>query len=417
MRNQRGMMRHRFSKLTKMSLAAIAVSLIAGCAATHRHDYSQDEDMDRPLAKAPQASFPSSPKQQREKQLEAAKAAEAANDPSHLPLQSLNTFRSFSAGRPLRIHALNVGAGACIVLECPGSNDVMLYDCGSLKRSSTDLTKQQVRDYVLGVVKQTEPIVMMSHAHADHVNLIPYVLKDTKARSIWIGGLQTDYGSDADETGVKADLNAWIQGQVSNGVPLKHEFEPAFNNGGEPVDELTCGDAQTYILTVNAEPVAGANDNRRMHANNLMVLVKYGDFKAILTGDAVGEAEAAALGSFGALVGNTTLLFASHHGAQSYGSNSDIWASAVRPKIVLYSADTHPTYGHPKGAIVDKFRSLGSLKKTKPHLIWKDPKKDSDPKIETRLAEYVTVLSGTLVIESDGTRKVSVTCSLEADCW
>src|SRR5207249_10613421 len=68
-----------------------------------------DDDMDEPLAKAPNAKFRSPFQEQQAQEAAARRAAEEANDPSRLPAQSINSpFRAFAAGSPLRVHALNV---------------------------------------------------------------------------------------------------------------------------------------------------------------------------------------------------------------------------------------------------------------------------------------------------------------------
>jgi beta-lactamase superfamily II metal-dependent hydrolase len=374
--------------------------------------------MDKPLSEVPEARFPSPERQQQDKEDAARRAAAEAHDPSHLPTHTINaSFRAFAAGEKIRVHALDVGAGSCILVECPASNEVLMYDCGSLKRTPQDKTRAQARQYVEDIVGNAEPIVVMSHSHIDHTNLIPHVLESIKPRSIWIGGRETDYGSGTDDEGVVADLHDWIQRQTEDGVILHHGFTTGFDNGGEAVHEMQCGDAETFILSVNNEPAVSGDDNRRKHANNLLLLVRYGEFKAVFTGDAVGEAEGAALESYGALIGDSTLLFASHHGARSNDSNSIPWVNAVRPSIVVYSADTRPDYGHPKGEIVDRYRSGGTLKATKNHLIWKDPVASDSEKETTTLAEYVTELNGTVIVESDGASEVTVSCSRASDCW
>ena len=53
----------------------------------------------------------------------------------------------------LRIHYMNVGAGTCTVVECPGSNaPPMIIDCGSIGSSSQDMTKKQAGKYIAKVL-------------------------------------------------------------------------------------------------------------------------------------------------------------------------------------------------------------------------------------------------------------------------
>ena len=118
-----------------------------------------------------------------------------------------------------------------------------------------------------------------------------------------------------------------------------------------------------------------------------------------------------------ALIRDTTLLFVSHHGARSNDSNSDEWASGVRPAIVVYSADTKPDYGHPKGEVVKRYRDPGSLENGGRILSRSIRQSNSSAKETSKRAEYVTELNGTVIVESDGISKVGVTCSRSPNCW
>jgi len=53
----------------------------------------------------------------------------------------------------LRVHFLNVGAGSCAVVKCPGSNaHVMIVDCGSTGATANDMNGQQTRTYIQNIL-------------------------------------------------------------------------------------------------------------------------------------------------------------------------------------------------------------------------------------------------------------------------
>lgn len=399
----------RFSTVGRQAFVTGVSAFLVACSGGGLHD-----DMDAPLTKVPAQNLPSAVTTTVPQPIVVNGMDGPAFPNSVLRQQSLNIRKAPVGADGLRVHALNIGAGTCVLVECPGSDDILMYDCGSMKATESDLDRDEAKAYVDRIVGSTEPIVVMSHAHIDHVNLIPYVLGTRRAKSVWFGGRDTDYGK-ADSP--SADLGEWLNRQKDAGVPIFHRFDKRFNNSGQPMEALACGNAESYILTANAPAPRGASDNLRMHANSLILLIRYGEFKVVLTGDAVGIAEDAALDSYRALLSDTTVLFASHHGSKSERSNSAEWVATTRPSIVIYSADTIKRYGHPKGVVVERYREVGSLSRAQPHAIWFDPEDEDSPQESTDLAEYVTELNGAIVITSDGSSELRVQCSKDTTCW
>src|SRR5262245_31204218 len=53
----------------------------------------------------------------------------------------------------IRAHHLNIGAGSCVVVECPGPDaPVLIADCGSTGGTDADMKKEDVVTYVGGVL-------------------------------------------------------------------------------------------------------------------------------------------------------------------------------------------------------------------------------------------------------------------------
>jgi len=100
----------------------------------------------------------------------------------------------------LRIHFLNVGAGTCTLLECPGPGDPppMIVDCGSLAPTQTDMDADAARDYIQEILSShnSAPNLVLSHADRDHYGWISLVLQGTQVQHIWQGGEPADYTSD-----------------------------------------------------------------------------------------------------------------------------------------------------------------------------------------------------------------------------
>lgn len=295
---------------------------------------------------------------------------------------------------PFRVHALNIGAGTCALLECPNSDDVVVYDCGQMAPSDTDLTADQIRDYYNAVAGDDNPTVVLSHPDRDHVNRISPMLGDHTAESVWFGGELGDY---------RDTIAEWLEAQDANGVPIYFGWEPGYSGNGAPIPELQCGDATAYLLTVNTE--------RGTNPASLMLLYEYGDFSVVLSGDAEGPGEEMALANHRARLAGTTVVFASHHGARTHDSNHAAWVSALDPLVVIYSSGT--SHGHPTGDVVERYAPL--LVEAETHDMWDDPFKSGEDRYETIRSEYVTELNGTIVVETDG-EFFSVACSFDETC-
>ena len=84
-----------------------------------------------------------------------------------------------------------------------------------------------------------------------------------------------------------------------------------------------------------------------------MLLLEYGDFKALFTGDAEMEIEKD-LVSKG--LPKVDLLKVGHHG--SYSSTTKEFLAATRPKIALMSLAKDNEYGFPHQIVLDNLKNI-----------------------------------------------------------
>jgi competence protein ComEC len=218
----------------------------------------------------------------------------------------------------------------------------MIVDCGSLGRTDDDLTEAETATYVQDILSNSSvrPNVVISHADRDHYKYVASVLANTQAENVWQGGDPDDYTSDG--------FPAWIQGQENGGATLHNGKPPHWHNDGEPLGTtLSCGTANTYALTVNT----GNSKN----AQSLVLMIEHGEFTVVFTGDAEGITEARAVTNFANNL-KADVLSASHHGANTEGSNGSGWVTATSPDVVVFSAGEK--FGHPRCAAVDRFNTV-----------------------------------------------------------
>lgn len=301
----------------------------------------------------------------------------------------------------MRTHFLAVGAGLCTITECPGTGtpNPILYDCGSSGGSVADLDETQAAAYVDAILKangNAAPIVVVSHSDTDHNNWVPTVMTGRLAESIWLGGNVSSYPS---------AFRTWLNGQRTAGVPINDGWPAGWHNDGLPVDGLACGTGETNVLTVNA----GSNANDR----SLVLELNNENYVLTLTGDATGETQNSAIANWRNLGGvRSTVLLGSHHGADTNGSNSEAWADATSPNVVVYSAGLK--FFHPRCAATAVYEEW--LLAADSHAFqcglsggWSDTTTTTD-------AQYVTEDTGTVVVTGDEGSDFSVTCSRSSTC-
>ena len=301
----------------------------------------------------------------------------------------------------LRVHFYNVGAGTCTLVECPGPNArPIIVDCGKLDNGQGmyAISDEALRERIHDTLGARSPDVVLSHSDTDHVSLIPGVLDDARVGAVWQGDNPGDYPE---------PVRNWVSSQQAEGAAFHGLFAKDWHNDGQPIaNGLDCGTASSYVLTVNS-----GRDERDDNADSLVLMVEYGSFRAIFTGDATGATERAAIANFDGDL-RAAVLSASHHGASSKGSNSADWAHATQPAVVIYSAGT--LHGHPRCAARDRLR--GSLAKAPEHNGICRKSSEVDDTFTTEHAEYMTRVNGAITVTTNGESPLRLDCEIGPGC-
>ena len=119
---------------------------------------------------------------------------------------------------------------------------------------------------------------------------------------------------------------------------------------GRRGDEFVLDGVRLRVLHPDADAVAAADANEA----SVVLLVSWGDFQALLTGDAGVEVERALLGS----VPDLDVLKVGHHGSTT--STDSLFLAATTPEIALVSAGRRNRYGHPAPAVLARLESAGA---------------------------------------------------------
>jgi len=303
----------------------------------------------------------------------------------------------------IRVTFVNIGAGLCTVIECPGNPALtapILYDCGSSGPGDTGLNHNGAVLFVQTILNRygVRPRVVVSHPDGDHYNYITDIMAGGNASSIWLGARAADYS---------LIFQQWLQAQQQAGVAV-NVFNQGASNNGQALAGLACGagllqNSGTWLLTVNA----GDDPN----AKSLVLRIAYGQFQATLTGDATAETLASLMYNYRADVANgaiaTTLLGAPHHGSVTEGSNSFVWPQVFQPRIVVYSAGER--YFHPRCQAIDVYDAGGSLRNAQNHPLQCGDEGAYWQRFRAN-AQYLTESNGSIWIDADGHGVVQVTC-------
>ena len=236
----------------------------------------------------------------------------------------------------LSITFLDVGQGDGIFLQA--GNRTMLVDCGSSQE------KEIGEDCLVPFLKSKGitrlDAVVVSHGDQDHVSGIRYLLENPNT-GIEIGCLvMPDIGGE-DEVLTEFEH-----------LPMKRKIPVSYKKAGDRMDGVLGEDVRLKCLH------PGENDGGEADRNedSLVVLVEYGAFRLLLTGDVGvdGEKEILARES----ISPVTVLKAGHHGSDS--STSEEFLRELDPDYVVFSYGRGNRYGHPAEAVVERCQTSGA---------------------------------------------------------
>lgn len=231
----------------------------------------------------------------------------------------------------LELHVIDVGQGDAIALRSPAGR-WLLVDAG-VAREGFDAGARRVVPY-LGTrgVRRLEALVL-THPDADHIGGASAVVRALRPR--WVG----DPGLSAGKAGYVEVLQAAA------------ETGAAWLRLGDGM-ELELDGAVVEFL----HPPAGTGLETEANEASVVMRVRYGEFSALLTGDASSAVEEELVRRWGAAL-DADVLKAGHHG--SITSTSPALLGATRATVALISAGRGNRYGHPHPAVLARLDSAG----------------------------------------------------------
>ena len=238
----------------------------------------------------------------------------------------------------LRISVLDVGQADAILLQ-DGKRNIMVDVGNDVKDKVGDSGGRQALIKALDKAGVNRiKTVFVTHHHRDHMGNIMYV------RGKY--GVSNIYDSGYVNNGYKASvaLNSDLRAGRYNGQALKAG------------DKITI-DKNYYIEVLAPGDFLSKKDLKNMNNTSLVLMLHYGSFKMLLTGDAEAPVEDALQQKYGTEL-QADVLKVGHHGSKT----SSYWpfVSKVKPKYALISCGDFSIYKHPNKNVVGSLTHLGA---------------------------------------------------------
>mgnify|MGYP004514247203 FL=1 len=238
----------------------------------------------------------------------------------------------------LRISVLDVGQADAILLQ-DGKRNIMIDVGNDAKDKVGDSGGRQALIKALDKAGVNRiKTIFVTHHHRDHMGNIMYV------RGKY--GVSNIYDSGYVNSGYKASvaLDRDLRAGRYNGQALKAG------------DKITI-DKNYYIEVLAPGDFLSKKDLKNLNNTSLVLMLHYGSFKMLLTGDAEAPVEDALQQKYGTAL-QADVLKVGHHGSKT----SSYWPfiSKVKPKYALISCGDFSIYKHPNKNVVGSLTHLGA---------------------------------------------------------
>jgi competence protein ComEC len=242
--------------------------------------------------------------------------------------------------RVLEVTALDVGQGDSLLVAFPDRR-VMVIDGGGIPsfggrapRTQLDIGEDVVAPYLWSRSVRRVDVLVMSHAHDDHIGGLPALLDAFHPRELW--------------TGAAPDSPKWLalrDRARAHGVRVVPLTGPhRFTFGGVQVDVLAPPD------DYQVSPLARNDDS-------LVLRAAFGRHAFLLTGDVERQMEYRMVDGGG--LSRSDVLKVAHHGSRT--STTEEFLQVVHPAFALISSGAGNSYGHPHPSVVERLERSGVL--------------------------------------------------------
>ena len=230
------------------------------------------------------------------------------------------TFWTSPAG--VRMTFIAMGQADATLLEFPDGTR-MLVDAGNAVGSTYDMGNARILPYLRSHGIDHIHYLVLTHPDHDHYAAMESIIKNVSVGEFWFNG------EHAQEPAYCQLLDA-LQ---AHGIPTINVQEtPALHEFGD-----------ASLIRLWPEDALISQETSR-NARSLVFRLQYGQYTALLMGDAGFEVEEKLAERYGMQL-DSTLLKAGHHGSRF--ATSDAWLELTRPEFVVFSAGINNRYHFP----------------------------------------------------------------------
>jgi len=235
----------------------------------------------------------------------------------------------------LEVTAIDVGQGDSILVVGP-TGKTMLVDAGgpvgglneaAEATSRFDVGEEVVSPYLWSRRMRRLDVLVLSHAHSDHMGGMPAMMRNFRPRELWVS---IDPNSDA--------YRALLAEARELDVTVRHFY---------------AGDSMDWDgtrVTVLAPAPGYTNGGEPVNDDSLVLRMQYGKASVLLEGDAEAPSEQQMLAS--GRMTQVTLLKVGHHGSRT--STTPTFFAAADPKDAVISVGKGNTFGHPRFEVLER---------------------------------------------------------------
>ncbi len=229
--------------------------------------------------------------------------------------------------KQLQIHMLDIGQGDSLLIITPEKKSILI-DAGLVKAAPKVIEALEENNI------ENIDLVVASHPHADHIGGIPKVLDAVPAKKFLDSGQEHPTATyEKMLTKVKEKIGKLTIARAGQKFELDSGVKLEVLGPSEPL----------------LERVSGSIEN----ANSVILMLTYGDFRMIFTGDSEDETEARLLEKGFNL--KAQVLKVAHHGSQY--ATSDEFLKKVNPEAAIISCGEDNNYGHPAPPTLEKLKN------------------------------------------------------------
>ncbi|WP_087714283.1 ComEC/Rec2 family competence protein [Natronolimnobius baerhuensis] len=229
----------------------------------------------------------------------------------------------------LEIRHLDVGQADATLVVTP-DDETILIDSGDWRADGSGVIDAlETQD-----IDRLDHLVA-THGHADHIGGHAAIIEHLETEGEGVGAA---YDSGVAHTSQTYDN--YLDAIETHDVQL---FEV------QDGDDLPLED-ETLAATVLNPPAGDSGDD--LHSNSVTLVLEFGDFAYLTTGDAEADAEQRLVDDHGEALAADAYQ-AGHHGSST--SSTEPFLDAVEPEIAVISSALESQYGHPHDEVLEDF--------------------------------------------------------------